>query len=688
MSKKRLNMKLNKKNASRLKQNAGWCKVLLMVVIVGLSSANVVAQDQAQTYTANYKDANVLEVIKAVQEATGKLMVVDPRVKGQITVLSSKPLTLDEYYNLFLATLNTLGFTAIENGNIVSIIPNKEARSSPLPFITKTEEEGSSKYVQEIFKLDNVSAAQVLPSIRPLVSQGGQSHMAAFPASNVIIMVDTVANVERIRGLLSQIDQAAIPETEMIPLEHAEAEEMVKMLEQIERNTDPANKTVGTKLQVIADKRTNSILVTGEPRQRARIKNLIRRVDQPQEQSGNARVIYLEYADAEQVAKVLTSVVQNMAKLNPEDKASNQTAAIEAEKDTNALIITADLETINSLLSVIERLDIQRAQVLVEAIIVEVNDNFGKSLGVQWLYRNDSGGFVSNFKEGNNAAVVGAIAEGSLNEDSEEALTTLAGALAGVAGQTIGLGKLTDTYDILGMIDLLQGTTGTNILSTPNLLTTDNHTAKITVGEAVPFVTGSFTSTGDGSNPQSPFQTIDRENVGTILEVTPHVNEGDRVALDIVQEVSSISQKVGAAGTITNERKIETRVTVRDGETIVLGGLIKDNVLQRETRVPLLGSIPVLGHLFRSRSNTTEKTNLLIFIKPTIIRDDTTMRGATGEKYKYIRDQQLKQRGISSLLLDSDDLPLLPEWEEAIKTLDEKQKLKEKETKALEGEKE
>ncbi|MGH1470438.1 MAG: type II secretion system secretin GspD [Cellvibrionaceae bacterium] len=656
-----------------LGQNSKLCKALFVAAAISLSSVNLVAQEQ--TYTANYKDANVLEVIKAVQEATGKLMVVDPRVKGQITVLSSEPLTLDEYYNLFLSTLNTLGFTAIENGNIVSIVPNKEARSSPLPFLAK-ESQGSSKYVQEIFKLDNVSAAQVLPSIRPLISQGGQSHMAAFPASNVIIMVDTVANVERIRSLLNQIDQAAIPETEMIPLEHAEAEEMVRMLEQIERNADPANKTAGTKLQVIADKRTNSILITGEPRQRTRVKNLIRRVDQPQKQSGNARVIYLEYADAEQVAKVLTSVVQNMAKLNPDEKAANQMAAIEAEKDTNSLIITADLETISSLLSVVERLDIQRAQVLVEAIIVEVNDNFGKSLGVQWLYRNDEGGFVSNFKEGNNATAVGAIAQGALEEDSEEALTTLAGALAGVAGQTIGLGKLTDSYDILAMIDLLQGTTGTNILSTPNLLTTDNHTAKITVGEAVPFVTGSFTSTGDSSNPQNPFQTIDRENVGTILEVTPHVNEGDKVALDIIQEVSSISQKVGAAGIITNERKIETRVTVKDGETIVLGGLIKDNVLQRETRVPVLGSIPVLGHLFRSRSNTTEKTNLLIFIRPTIIRDDATMRGATGEKYKYIREQQLKQRGISSLLLNSDDLPLLPDWDEQTEALDERQRNK------------
>ncbi|GAB1260901.1 type II secretion system secretin GspD [Aurantivibrio plasticivorans] len=659
-----------KKKLNKRKPFGGLRTIVAATALCGVMGV-AFAQDAARTFTPNYKDTNILEVIKAVQEATGKLMVIDPRVKGQITVMSSQPISEDDYYNLFLTSLNTLGFTAIENDNIVSVIPNKEARSAPLPFMQSNRDDKGAQYVQEIFKLNNVSAAQVLPSIRPLVSQGGQSHMAAFPASNVIIMVDTVDNVERIRGLLDQIDQAAVPETEMIKLEYAEADEMVRMLEQIERNNDPATKAAGTKLQVIADKRTNSVIVTGEPRQRARVKELILRVDQPQPQSGNARVIYLEYADAEQVAKVLTSVVQNMAKLNPEEKLTNQLAAIEADSDTNSLIITADIETVNNLESIIDRLDIQRAQVLVEAIIVELSDSFAKSLGVQWLYRNDNGGFASSFKPGNSAETLAGVVDGALEEDQEDGLTKLAGALAGVAGQSIGLGRIGEDYDLLALIDMLQGSGGANILSTPNLLTTDNHTAKIVVGEAVPFVTGSFTSTGDSSNPQNPFQTINRENVGTILEVTPHVNEGDKVALDINQEVSSIAQQAASAGLITNERKIETRVMVRDGETVVLGGLIRDNLIQSETKIPLLGDIPGLGALFRSRSSTTEKTNLMIFIKPTIIRTDEELRGATGEKYRHIRDQQTKHSGYNSLLLKNKNVPMLDEWDEVIRQADE-----------------
>lgn len=656
-----------------------WRGLLLLFVLVGCGSAwgQVQNQDQnqnpnqtaAQTWTPNFNNTDIMEVIRAVQDATGKTIVVDPRVKGQITVMTDKPVDQATYYDIFLRALDVNGFTAVERSDgVVTIVPTNQVRSESLPFANSRV--GVNNYVTEVIQLNNVAAAQVLPAIRPLVSTGN-AQMTAYPPSNVLILVDTAANIERIRQLVERIDQAATPETELVKLEYAEAEEMVRMLREIVRDSDPANQAnTSTQLQLVADTRTNSVLVTGEQRQRQRIKDLIARLDMPQPQTGNSRVIYLEYANAGNVAEVLTKVVQNMAKLNPEQPEAQKAAdaAIVADEETNALIITADINTVNSLEAMIDRLDIQRAQVLVEAIIVEIADDVGQNLGIQWLFRHKDGGFASNFKAGNNPQTVGQIAESALETDDEDALIGLAAALAGQAGQTFGIGRLTDSNDLLALIDMLQATTGTNILSTPNLLTTDNTPAKITVGESVPFVTGSFTNVGEGTAVQNPFQTINRENVGTTLEVTPHVNKGNKVALDIVQEISSISQKAGAVDLITNERQIETRVTVANGETVVLGGLIKDNVIQSETRVPLLGSIPILGYLFRSESTSVQKTNLMVFIRPTILRDDEHLRGATAIKYDYIREQQLEQRALNRLFTDKEDLPLLPEWEEMLPT--------------------
>jgi len=626
-------------------------------------------------WTPNYKDADILEVIKFIQDATGKTIVVDPRVQGQITVMSSTPVDQNGLYSLFLAVLDIHGFTANEVNGIVRVINNREIRSAPVPFGGVGDQ--ADKYITEVIPLNNIAAQQILPILRPLVNQG--AHLTADPGSNVLIQVDTAANVARMKQLVERVDQAAVPETELVRLKHAEAEEMVRILTQVLRNQAPAGQaTAGTQLVIVPDKRSNSVLVTGEARQRARVKALIENLDQPQPQSGNVQVIYLEYADAQQVAEVLTTVVQNKAKLNPEDPnpgASN--ASIVAETDTNAIIITADIDTLNSLKDVIARLDIQRAQVLVEAIIVEISAENARDLGIQWVYRNDDGGFASSIDGSIPARNLGGIAESSFEDDDEDALTGLAGALASITGQTIGVGRLSDSSDFIALIRMLQSVSDTNILSTPNLLTTDNHTATIVVGSSVPFRTGTYTGTsGDGGGSfQNPFQTIDRENVGTTLEVTPHINEGGKVTLEINQEVSSIAPPVlGAADLVTNERKIETQVTVRNGETVVLGGLIRDNIVQSNTKVPFLGDIPWLGHLFRSQSTSVQKTNLLVFIRPTIIRDDETLRGATAEKYKSIRDMQKTQMERNALTTSDKDLPLLPDWEDVLKKMEEIQR--------------
>ena len=624
----------------------------------------------ADTYKPNFENADLQEVIRSVAQVINKNIILDPRVKGQLTIYS--PLEVDEqkYYELILRALDQQGFTAVEDveNGIITIMPNRDARASPLPVVGQTNSTlKDNEYVTQVIQLNNVSAARIVPALRQLSPQQ-QSIMAPIDASNQLLVTDTVANIRKLMGIIEQIDKAAVPGTEVVRLEFADAEELVRTITQLERNSAPANQAAGTTLQIVPDKRTNSVIISGDEVQRQRIKGLIRELDMPQPQSGNVQVIYLQNADAEQVAKVLTNVVQNMAKLNPNDANSAQRqaqATIEADEDTNALIITADIDMLNSLKAVIDWLDIQRAQVLVEAIIVEMKDEVGKNLGIQWVARNDEGGFASSIKPGNDVGTVGQIVQSALDEDRDDALIGIAGALAGVAGQTIGIGRLGNSTDLLALIDLLQAQSGTNILSTPNLLTIDNEEASIKVGESVPFVTGSFTSTGDTGSAQNPFQTISREDVGTKLTVTPHViAEGNKVLLELVQEISSISAKAGAVDLITNERTITTKVSANDGETIVLGGLIKDNVIQSETRVPLLGSIPILGHLFRSESTSVEKTNLMIFIRPTIIRDDETLSGATAQKYRQIREQQLRQREISSLLIDEDLLPLLPDWDE------------------------
>jgi general secretion pathway protein D len=624
---------------------------------------NVFAQDI--TWTPNFRDSDVLEVIRAVQDVTGKTMIIDPRVQGQITVMSNTAVDADEYYQIFLRALDLSGFTAVETGNnMVSILPTQDARAAPLPFADFSASD-SSQYVTEAFYLENVSVAQVLPVLRPLVSQS-TGQMSAYPAGNMILLVDTVANVERIRQILQRIDQSSIPETDMVRLQFASALDMVALLRDLQEERAPTEEEpVSTRLQISADERTNSVLITGGRRQRENIRELVALLDQPREQNGNTRVVYLEYANASRVAEVLSAVVRDRFGLSTDDAQNTQPrqASIQADPDNNALIITADLDVVDSLMDVVQRLDIQRAQVLVEAIIVEINDDVGQNLGIQWLFRDDSGGFASSFDAGNNLQQLGLVTEGALSDDRRDALTGLAAGLAGVAGQSIGIGRLGGSTDLMALIDLLQANSGANILSTPNILTTDNSEAVITVGESVPFVTGSFTNTGGSGSVQNPFQTINRQNVGTTLRVTPHVNRGDRVALDISQEISSISPKAGAVDLITNERKIETRVTVADGETVVLGGLIRDNVIQTEQRVPLLGSVPGIGRLFRSQSSSVQKTNLLVFIRPTILRDDDALRGATAEKYQLIRDQQLRQTPLSGWLFDEDDMPVLPAWE-------------------------
>lgn len=643
---------------------------LFLVAVIKMSSGATLAQENI-TWTPNFRDSDIMEVIRVVQDVTGKTMVIDPRVTGTITVMSNQTVDADAYYDIFLRALDVAGFTAVETEpGLVSILPSQEARSAALPIGPSAQgaRGQNSGYVTETIRLDNIAVNDVLPVLRPLVSQSN-GQMSAFPDGNMLLLVDTASNVRRIREVLAQLDQGVAPETEIVSLRFAVATDIVNLIREMQqgRRASAEEGTV-SRSGINADPRTNSVLISGSARQREQLRTLVEQLDRPREQTGNTRVVYLEYANAERLAEVLGQVVENTFNLSQgESSGSNNSsvrqASIEADPDNNALIITADMDIIESLMDVVHRLDIQRAQVLVEAIIVEINDDSGQNLGIQWLFRDESGAFASSFEAGNNLDQLNLIAQGALNDDREEGLANLAAGLAASAGQTLGIGRVGGSNDLLALVDMLQATSGANVLSTPNILTTDNSEAVITVGENVPFVTGSYTGANSNGNVDNPFQTITRQNVGTTLRVTPHVNQGNNVALDINQEISSISQKAGAVDLITNERKIETRVTVADGEIVVLGGLIRDNVIQSESKIPLLGDVPGLGRLFRSNSSSVQKTNLLVFIRPTILRDDLALRGATAEKYQQIREQQIQQQSQRNILLDSLDMPVLPDWE-------------------------
>ncbi|MDG1033958.1 MAG: type II secretion system secretin GspD, partial [Luminiphilus sp.] len=535
----------------------------------------------AQDFTVNLKDTDIQEFIEFVSDVTGATIVIDPSVKGKVKVVSSKPVSKAELYDLFLSILDVHGYTAVRSGGVVRVIPNKNARSAPVDVISGTSII-NDEYVTQVIRLENVSAAKLIPVLRPLVPQ--QAHMAAYAPSNAIIISDVRANINRISEIINRMDESAVKETEIIQLRYGVATDVVEMLKALEKSRAGEGADANDEATLVADKRTNSVIVTADEVSIERINGLIDYLDIPLEQSGNVRVMYLEYADATEVAEVLTRVMQNLARLDDESRGQSRSAnaaksTIEADAATNSLIMTADTDEMAALESVIARLDIRRAQVLVEAIIVEMEIVEGRELGLQWLFANDSGVYgssisTSSAQQARNAG----IAQALLPEDSASTdigVRDLAGALAQVPGSTFGWGVVDEGLTMTTILNALQSQGNANILSTPSVIALDNEEAFITVGQQVPFVTGSYTNTGSSNGVANPFQTIQRENVGVTLQVTPQINEGDSVVMDIVQEVSSISQQVlSASDVITNERKIETKVMAQDGDIVVLGGLV------------------------------------------------------------------------------------------------------------------
>ena len=621
---------------------------LLILVPVLLLSPMLIASPMAdgETTMLNLENTDINTLISTIADKTAKNFIVDPRVKGKVTVISHQPLTRNEVYQIFLSILEVHGFAAVPGDGVVKIVPDSTAKQSSIRTASSGAPGHGDELVTRVVKVDYVNAMQLVPILRPLIPQ--QGHMAAFPTSNVLIVSDRADNIARIIQLIKRIDRPSNNDVEVVQLQNASATEMVRILSALKKNSGGGKQANRTPM-LVADERTNSILLGGDKGERLRLRALIAHLDTPTDGGGSTQVVYLKYADAASLVPVLTSVSSNISKANGKAKSVGKSASnisIQADINTNALVITAQPDVMRSLKSVIRQLDIRRAQVLVEAIIAEVSSTKSSELGVQFSSLDTSKGIVSSEFPGTGPNLF-ALAL------STDPLTTLGG------GFTLGAGNTRGSNDFGVLLRAIASDDDSNLLSTPNLVMLDNEEAEIIVGQNVPFVTGSQQTTGGLAN---PFQTIQRQDVGLTLKVKPQINEGNAIKLDITQETSSVvpdNTSVTSADIITNKRSIKTTVMVEDGEIIVLGGLISDNLTEGVSKVPVLGDIPILGNLFSSRTTRKIKTNLMVFLHPVILKDGKG-KILSSNKYNYIRAKQLvgKENGVN--LLSNDVTPVLP----------------------------
>ena len=625
----------------------------LLALATLLAAFRLDAQQPGPQIMPNYREADLRQVVEAVGEVTGRNFLVDPRVTGQVTFLSYSPMSPEAFYEAFLATLQIHGFIAVESENVVRIVPDATARVHP-GLAAETE---GDRIVTQVVQLTNVGAAQLVPILRPLIPQYG--HLAAHPGSNTLIIVDRGVNVDRMLNIIGRMDQDSDEEIEVIRLENASAGEVVAMLSAL----DQGAVTEGIPpMQIAADDRTNSILLSGPNDRRLRYRALIAHLDTPSGEAGNTQVRYLNYASAEDLASNLQSQFGGLA---AGEGATAEGVSIWADAGTNSLIINAPARIMQDMNTVIDRLDIRRAQVQVDAIIVEVSENRASELGVTWASQgagSDSPIGGTNFSATAPGILqLGAAAAGSAAGEAANQL----GALAQLPdGLLTAVGRISDSgTSWAALITALAGDSATNIVATPTIVTLDNEEAEISVGSTVPFLSGQFTNTGAATGTVNPFQTINRSEVGTRLAITPQINEGSGVKLLIEQETSSISEDSRAVDLVTDTRRIVTSVFVDDGSILVLGGLIDDQLREVEQRVPVLGRIPGVGALFRSQSTELEKTNLMVFIRPTIMRDSVEAAFQTNAKYRYIRDLQIQQSERNVPLMSDAERPMLPELE-------------------------
>ncbi len=605
---------------------------------------------QEQTWKINIKNADIREFVAQVAEITGKTFVIDPRLKGDITVISSTSMDTDAIYALFLSVLRVHNFTASPSGNVIRIQQTATGKQTPGPGGSLANV-APEELVTRVIAAQNVESSELVKILRPLMPQYGG--LAAVAKPNVVIVSDHADNIIRLMRIIEQIDIADEEDIVVVPLKEAWVGTMVALLEKVAPDQLGRNSTGPQRIQIIANERNNSLVIRGKPKPIAEILKLIDKLDQPATTIGATQVIYLKHADAIKVTEILNGLISDRPAT---DESGASSTSIQADESLNAIIVRSDPGTMNEILGILDYLDVRRTQVVIEAAIVEVTLSDTSAIGVEMAAVDESGNsvpLVTTTLDGVINSLLGSI----IGDDGE--LDVLTG-LASLSSPTFAVAKINPGgISFAAIVRALATSSDANLLSSPYIQTLDNQEAKIVVGNEVPFRTGSFTTTGDGSS--NPFTTIQREDVGLQLTVTPHVHEGSSVRLEILLEITSVVDTPigddGFSDVVTSKRTIETTILAEDRQTIVLGGLIQDDITDTDKRVPLLGDIPLLGRLFRSTTKSHTKRNLLIFLRPTVIRTKEDADAITDQKYRGIWEVEITSTDANPDQLFQGDRP-------------------------------
>ncbi|EHW3354150.1 type II secretion system secretin GspD [Escherichia coli] len=660
------------KKITGIKKKKYLFSLILMAALCSPSS-----RAEENTFTASFKDTDLKSFIETVGANLNKTIVMGPDVQGKVSIRTITPLNERQYYQLFLNLLEAQGYAVVPvENNVLKVVKSGEAKTEPLPLTGEGHENYvGDEMVTRIVPVRNVSVRELAPVLQQMTDLDGSGSIVNYEPSNVIMLTGRASVVKRLTEVIQRIDREGNRTEEVIPLGNASASEIVRVLESLTRNSSE-NQPATLKSQIVADERTNSVIVSADPATRDKIRRLIRRLDSEMERSGNSQVFYLKYSKAEDLVDVLKQVSGTLTSAKEEAEGTTgsrrEVVSIAASKHSNALIVTAPQDVMQSLQSVIEQLDIRRAQVHVEALIAEVAEGSNINFGVQWMSK-DTGFMqfangtqipigslsmaVSQAKPQKGSTVISENGATTINPDTEGDLSRLSQLLSGFSGTAVGVVK----GDWAALVQAVKNDSGTNVLSMPSITTLDNQEAFFMVGQDVPVLTGSAV----GENNSNPFNTVERKKVGIMLKVTPQINEGNAVQMVIEQEVSKVEGQT-SLDVVFGERKLKTTVLANDGELIVLGGLMDDQAGESVAKVPLLGDIPLIGNLFKSTADKKEKRNLMVFIRPTILRDGMAADGVSQRKYNYMRAEQIyrDEQGLS--LMPHTAQPVLPAQNQAL----------------------
>ena len=618
-------------------------------LVAGLLAALLLAGGTAfpaqDTWIINVKNVDIHEFVLQIAEITGRTFVVDPRLKGQVTVVSNTPMQAEAVYALFLSVLRVHNFTASPSGEIIRIQTTATGKQGPGPDGRLTEI-APEELVTRVIAAQNVESTELVKILRPLIPQYG--HIAAVAQPNVVIVSDHADNIARMMRLIGQIDVADEDEIIVVPLREAWVGTVVALLEKLAPEQIGQGASGPQRIQLIANERNNSLVVRGKPRPTAEILKLVEKLDQPATATGDAQVFYLKHADAEKVAEMLTNILNRNS---GSEESGVRDTVIRADESLNAIVARADPGPMGELRDLLEKLDVRRTQVLIEAAVVEIRLRDQREVGVETAIADSAGQttpLASTTLDGVVSSLLGSLtgrttdAEGNVVVQSDQ-IDVLAG-LAAAERPTLAAARIDpDGISFGAIVRALATNEDANLLSTPSIMAIDNQEATIIVGQQVPFRSGSFSTTGDGVN--NPFTTVQREDVGLTLKVTPHIHDGTSVRMDVDQEITNVVQtSIGSqsfADVVTSKRQITTTILAEDRQIIVLGGLIQENVTKTDKKVPLLGDIPGLGFLFRSTDDDRQKTNLLVFLRPTVIKTLDDVEAAAERKYRDIWEVQI-----------------------------------------------